>query len=627
MKTPCLKCGLIHDEPTAICDGYAGMDIKDDVAAQNRKKAVERIRAVLASVPVEARSGGRARAAAAGASTNAALGAGSHSSLPAPASISAISGPMRPAIVGSGIAELPPAPQEVPEWRREVTERLESYRSRRERQRASNNQSVLAFRVHSKSGTLEAEPETEADAAADVTAPVTDPATPAATAQGPESASAAEVERVYAPMEENSAELHSEQTFAAAVDEVADEAAPATAAIGENPAVSALPIPEEPALVLADATTLEVHADAKELAEVQTVEPVAAGSVQSDAISGMKLEPGSALEEDSASAPVVDVLATIPHIDAEYWRAQPSVAAVTESNVQAGADSEDVECGTLTSGFDSAVSHSEEPVVEHAGTIAEPAFADPPMDEEQSTEEEEQVTEETVAIEEPVMAASAVAATAGDTLFAEPAEVGGIDMEETEVDRRRVALRTAARPQAPAQPERIEISVPQPVFDFAPSNLEMQQPQDEGLPVADLRERRCAAALDAAILAFTLAGFFVAFHVAGGEIAFSRAGMAIGVVTSFLIYAVYMVLFTMLGGGTPGMTLRGLRVVCFDGSAPEQTDLVWRGFGYLLSAAAGTLGFVWSAWDEHGLTWHDRISQTYITYADPAPAEATATAS
>jgi len=29
------------------------------------------------------------------------------------------------------------------------------------------------------------------------------------------------------------------------------------------------------------------------------------------------------------------------------------------------------------------------------------------------------------------------------------------------------------------------------------------------------------------------------------------------------------------------------------------------------------LGFLWSAWDEHGLSWHDRISQTYITYAEP----------
>jgi uncharacterized RDD family membrane protein YckC len=28
------------------------------------------------------------------------------------------------------------------------------------------------------------------------------------------------------------------------------------------------------------------------------------------------------------------------------------------------------------------------------------------------------------------------------------------------------------------------------------------------------------------------------------------------------------------------------------------------------------LGFLWAAWDEDGLTWHDRISQTYITYAE-----------
>jgi uncharacterized RDD family membrane protein YckC len=88
----------------------------------------------------------------------------------------------------------------------------------------------------------------------------------------------------------------------------------------------------------------------------------------------------------------------------------------------------------------------------------------------------------------------------------------------------------------------------------------------------------------------------------------------------FLIYAQYFLLFTIFAGATPGMLLRGLQVVCFDGSRPETVELVWRGFGYLLSAAAGTLGFLWSAWDDDGLTWHDRISQTYITYADPGVA-------
>src|SRR5208282_4973692 len=109
VKTPCLKCGLIHVEPTAICDGYAGID-PDETAGDTRKKAAERIRAVLAAVPIESRRPGRARAAAAGA------GAGT--------SASESTAAMRTAISGSSRTEDPSA--EVPEWRREVTDTLEA---------------------------------------------------------------------------------------------------------------------------------------------------------------------------------------------------------------------------------------------------------------------------------------------------------------------------------------------------------------------------------------------------------------------------------------------------------------------------------------------------------------------
>jgi uncharacterized RDD family membrane protein YckC len=48
--------------------------------------------------------------------------------------------------------------------------------------------------------------------------------------------------------------------------------------------------------------------------------------------------------------------------------------------------------------------------------------------------------------------------------------------------------------------------------------------------------------------------------------------------------------------------------------------MVWRSIGYVLSAGTFFLGFFWSMWDEDELTWHDRISHTYLasaqTFAD-----------
>ena len=50
---------------------------------------------------------------------------------------------------------------------------------------------------------------------------------------------------------------------------------------------------------------------------------------------------------------------------------------------------------------------------------------------------------------------------------------------------------------------------------------------------------------------------------------------------------------------------------------PETRQLLWRSFGYVLSGATLTLGFLWALWDEDHFTWQDRISQTYITAATP----------
>ena len=47
--------------------------------------------------------------------------------------------------------------------------------------------------------------------------------------------------------------------------------------------------------------------------------------------------------------------------------------------------------------------------------------------------------------------------------------------------------------------------------------------------------------------------------------------------------------------------------------------MLWRSFGYLVSAGTLLFGFLAALWDEDHLTWHDRISQTYLTSADEPP--------
>jgi uncharacterized RDD family membrane protein YckC len=168
----------------------------------------------------------------------------------------------------------------------------------------------------------------------------------------------------------------------------------------------------------------------------------------------------------------------------------------------------------------------------------------------------------------------------------------------------------------PRHRERVEINVAQPAFDFPGAQVypagALAKPQML-LPVASLAERRRAGLLDTAILLFAFGGFLMLFAALGGRFNLSKLDLVVTAATFGLFYAQYFTLFTFFGGATPGMMLRRIRVVTFDGAVPQPQQMLWRSFGYVVSAGTMMLGFLWALWDEDHLCWHDRISQTYLT--------------
>ncbi len=153
-----------------------------------------------------------------------------------------------------------------------------------------------------------------------------------------------------------------------------------------------------------------------------------------------------------------------------------------------------------------------------------------------------------------------------------------------------------------------------PKFELSPS---LTLPSDSALlPVADISLRRRAGLVDAVCLALALAGIFGLFAAFGGRLALSKMDAVVFGAIATLLYTQYFTLFTVMGGATPGMMLAGLRLVSFDGTAPQPTQLAWRSFGYLISGGTVFMGFLSTIWDEDHLSWHDRISQTYITSAE-----------
>lgn len=135
-------------------------------------------------------------------------------------------------------------------------------------------------------------------------------------------------------------------------------------------------------------------------------------------------------------------------------------------------------------------------------------------------------------------------------------------------------------------------------------------------PVASMDNRRIAAIVDAACLLFAYGGFLALFGSLGGQFTFSKMSAAVYSIAFAIVYLQYFFLFTVFGGTTPGMMLRSLQVVDFSGETPTPRQLLLRAVGYVLSAGSFFLGFLWAMWDEDELTWHDRISHTYLSSAE-----------
>lgn len=138
-------------------------------------------------------------------------------------------------------------------------------------------------------------------------------------------------------------------------------------------------------------------------------------------------------------------------------------------------------------------------------------------------------------------------------------------------------------------------------------------------PVASFDDRRLAGLIDFFCLAFAYGGFLGLFGSLGGHFTLSKLSAAVCVATFAVVYMQYFALFTIFGGTTPGMMMRGLQIVSFSGEPPSPKQMLLRSVGYMLSAGTFFLGFLWAMWDSDELTWHDRLSRTYLSVEQALP--------
>ncbi|UFN47294.1 RDD family protein [Roseomonas sp. OT10] len=135
-----------------------------------------------------------------------------------------------------------------------------------------------------------------------------------------------------------------------------------------------------------------------------------------------------------------------------------------------------------------------------------------------------------------------------------------------------------------------------------------------GRPLAGFGRRLLAQLADAVwMLPFALFLLLLGSLVRGG------AGLSPGSHDLVkLILLLTVLLFWAGRGATPGKWIMGLRIVdAATGGAPSMGQLVLRCLGYVVSALAMGLGYLWVLWDPRRQGWHDKLGRTLVVRVQP----------
>ncbi len=150
----------------------------------------------------------------------------------------------------------------------------------------------------------------------------------------------------------------------------------------------------------------------------------------------------------------------------------------------------------------------------------------------------------------------------------------------------------------------------QDLANFLPQNGEVKPAP--ALELAPMSRRLLAAVTDGALI--TAAFLAAAFAAACNARTFPgpRQAELAAAAALLVIAALYQTLFFTLGRVTPGMKYARIGLSTFTGQRPTRRQRTARLIALLLSVLPVGLGLVWSAFDEDNLSWHDRLSQTYL---------------
>jgi uncharacterized RDD family membrane protein YckC len=174
-----------------------------------------------------------------------------------------------------------------------------------------------------------------------------------------------------------------------------------------------------------------------------------------------------------------------------------------------------------------------------------------------------------------------------------------------------------------AQPPTLEFEAQPPTLDFVaqPRQQLVDEFLEEPAPgtalapeiePAPMNRRLLAAFVDCTLIAAALvaAATLAAFNVS--EVPGVRAMEFCAVLAFLAIGVAYHTCFMTLARATPGMRYAGIEINTFSGYTTSRGQRCGRLLAMLLSVLPVGLGVVWALFDDSHLTWHDRLSKTYL---------------
>ncbi len=138
------------------------------------------------------------------------------------------------------------------------------------------------------------------------------------------------------------------------------------------------------------------------------------------------------------------------------------------------------------------------------------------------------------------------------------------------------------------------------------------QPDAPKLYQAPFSRRMMATLVDAALILSLVwgAAYLLASHV--DHLPSLRISEVLGVIVTLGFAALYEWFFLTFAKVTPGMRYAQLSLCTFDEEVPTATQIKGRMKAMLISVLPVGLGVVWSIFDEDQMSWHDRLSKTYL---------------